>query len=57
MMNDQKKPKPTLESLLKGHQVITGRELIERHKETERQKALLKEAIDFEVRNRRKRSS
>ena len=55
-MNDSRgKSKPTLESLLTDHQVITGKELIERHKKTEKQKALLKEAIEFEQRNRRRK--
>lgn len=55
-MNDSHgKSKPTLESLLTDHQVITGKELIERGKEEERQKALLKEAIEFEQRNRRQK--
>ena len=47
------KNKPTLESLLKDQQVLTGKDLIKRHKEEERQKALLQEAIEFEQRNRR----
>jgi hypothetical protein len=41
--------------LLKEQQVITGKDLIERHKEEERQKALLQEAIEFEQRNRRRK--
>lgn len=53
MKDSQKKSKPTLESLLSENQVITGRKLIERIKETERQKVLLQEAIEFEERNRR----
>ena len=53
-MNDSLgKNKPTLESLLKDQQVLTGKDLIKRHKEEERQKALLQEAIEFEQRNRR----
>ena len=47
--------KLTLETLLNDQKVITGKELIARNKETENQKALLKEAIEFEQRNRRKR--
>lgn len=47
------KSKPTLDSLLKDQQVISGKDLIKRHKEEERQKALLQEAIEFEQRNRR----
>ena len=55
-MNDSRgKSKPTLDSLLKDQQVITGKDLIKRAKEEERQKALLQEAIEFEQRNRRKR--
>ena len=49
------KNKPTLESLLKAQQVITGKDLIKRIKEEERQKDLLKEAIEFEQRNRRQK--
>ena len=53
-MNDSLgKIKPTLESLLKDQQVVTGKDLIKRHKEEKRQKALLQEAIEFEQRNRR----
>lgn len=53
-MNDSPgKSKPTLDSLLKDQQVITGKDLIKRHKEEEKQKALLQEAIKFEQRNRR----
>lgn len=52
-MNDSPgKSKPTLESVLKDQQVLTGKGLIKRHKEEERQKALLEEAIEFEQRNR-----
>jgi len=47
------KNKPTLESLLEAQQVITGKDLIKRIKEEERRKDLLKEAIEFEQRNRR----
>jgi hypothetical protein len=49
------KSKPTLDSLLKDQQVISGKDLIRRAKEEERKKALLQEAIEFEQRNRRKR--
>jgi len=47
------KSKLTLDSLLKDQQVISGKDLIKRHKEEERRKALLQEAIEFEQRNRR----
>ena len=53
MKDFQRKTKPTLESLLSENQVVTGRKLIERHKEAEKQKVLLQEAIEFEQRNRR----
>jgi len=53
------KSKPTLESLLKDQQVITGKRLIERNRviqqELDRQKAILEEAIEFERRNRRQK--
>lgn len=52
-----KKPKPTLESLLKGKAVITGKEAIEQVRERERQKKLLEESIEFERRNRRQKSA
>ena len=53
-MNDSHgKSKLTLDSLLKDQQVISGKDLIKRHKEEERRKALLQEAIEFEQRNRR----
>ncbi len=53
-MNDSRgKTKPTLDSLLKDQQVITGKDLIKQAKDAERQKALLQEAIEFEQRNRR----
>ena len=55
MKDSQRKAKPTLESLLSENQVITGKELIKRHKEAENQKSILRDAIDFEERNRRKR--
>lgn len=55
-MNDSLgKSKPTLESLLKDQQVLTGKDLIKRYKEEERQKALLQEAIEFEQRNRKQK--
>jgi len=50
------KVKATLDSLLKDQQVISGKDLIKRHKEEERQKALLQEAIEFEQRNRRRKT-
>lgn len=56
-MNDSHgKSKPTLESLLGDQRVITGKELIKRHKEEEKQKALFQEAIEFEQRNPKSRN-
>ena len=55
-MNDSRgKSKPTLDSLLADQQLISGKELIKRAKEIEKQKALLHEAIEFEQRNRRQK--
>jgi hypothetical protein len=48
------KVKPTLESLLKDQKVITGKDMIERHKLEKKQKAQLQEAIEFEQRNRKR---
>lgn len=57
-MNDSRgKSKPTLDSLLKDQQVISGKDLIKQAKEAEKQKALLQEAIEFEQRNRRAKKS
>lgn len=54
------KSKPTLDSLLKDQQVITGKKLIERNRlakeDADRQKAILEEAIEFERRNRKNKS-
>ena len=50
------KTKPTLDSLLADQKVITGKDLIKRNKEADKQKKLLQEAIEFEQRNRRPRS-
>jgi hypothetical protein len=41
---------------LGDQQVITGKELIKRRKEEEKQKALLQEAIEFEQRNPKSRN-
>lgn len=50
------KTKPILDSLLADQKVITGKDLIKRNKEADKQKKLLQEAIEFEQRNRRPRS-
>lgn len=56
-MNDfHGKIKPTLESLLGDQRVITGKDLIKRHKEQEKQKALFQDAIEFEQRNPKSRN-
>ena len=49
----QKKLKPTLASLLADQSIATGKDIIKREIERERQKTLLEEAIEFERRNRR----
>jgi hypothetical protein len=49
------KNKPTLESLLGDKQVISGKDLIKRRNEEEKQKVILQEAIEFEYRNRKSR--
>ena len=51
-----KKPKPTLESLLKESQVITGKDLIKRKEDKDKEFALFQEAIEFEERHRRPKS-
>ena len=53
MKDSQRKPKPTLESLLKESQVITGKDLIKRKEEEAKEMALLQEAIEFEKRHRK----
>ncbi len=52
MKDFQRKSKPTLESLLSENQIITGKALIERYKNVEKEKALLQEAIKFEQQHR-----
>lgn len=53
MRDSLKKPKPTLESLLKESQVIAGKDLIKRKEDKAKEMALLQEAIDFEKRHRK----
>ncbi len=53
MKDSLKKPKPTLESLLKESQVITGKDLIKRKEDKDRELALFQEALDFEKRHRK----
>lgn len=52
-MNVRLKPKPTLESLLKESQVITGKDLLKQKEQKEKELALFKEALEFEERHRR----
>jgi hypothetical protein len=40
--------KPTLESLLRKSQVITGKDLIKRKEDKEKELALFQEALEFE---------
>lgn len=47
------KPKPTLESLLKESQVITGKDLIKQKEDKDKALALFKEALEFEERHRK----
>ena len=53
MKDSPKKPKPTLESLLKESQVITGKDLIKRKEEKAKEMALFQEAKEFEQRHRK----
>jgi hypothetical protein len=53
MKDSLKKPKPTLESLLKESQVITGKGLIKRKEDEVKNLALFQEAQEFEERYRK----
>lgn len=61
MLNQQKQPmkdslkkaKPTLESLLKASQVITGKDLIQRKEDKVKELVLFQEALEFEQRHRK----
>lgn len=53
MSDSLKKVKPTLETLLKENQVISGRDLMEQKKVKDRELALFQQAIEFEKRNRK----
>ena len=55
MKDSLKKPKPTLESLMKDSQVVTGKDLIKRKQDKEKEMALFEEASDFEKRHRKPR--
>jgi len=53
MINSIKKSKPTLETLLKESKVITGKDLIKRKEDKDKQLALFQEAQEFEGRHRK----
>lgn len=57
MKDSLKKPKPTLESLLKESQVITGKDLIKRKEDEVKNLALFQEALEFEERHRKPKKS
>ena len=52
MKDSLKKPKPTLESLLKDRSVVTGKEVIKRAEELDGQKREFDESVEFEKRSR-----
>jgi len=52
-----KKPKPTLESLLSESQVVTGKDLIKRKEDKDKELALFQEAQEFEERHRKSKNS
>jgi hypothetical protein len=53
MKDSLKKAKPTLESLLKESQIITGKDLIQRKEDKVKELVLFQEALEFEQRHRR----
>jgi len=53
---NSKTPKPTLESLLRESQVITGKDLIKQNEDKARELALFQEALEFEERHRKLQS-
>jgi uncharacterized membrane protein YgaE (UPF0421/DUF939 family) len=57
MKDSLKRPKPTLESLLKENQVVTGKDLMKRKEDKEREMALFQEALEFEERHRKPKPS
>jgi hypothetical protein len=57
MKDSLKKPKPTLESLLAKNQVITGKDLIQRKEDKAKEMALFIEALEFEERHRKSKTS
>ena len=53
MDNRFKKFKPTLESLLRESQLLTGKDLINKKVEKDKELALFQEALEFEKRHRK----
>lgn len=51
--NLSRRLKPTLETLLAENQVITGKDLIKRKEDKDKELALFKEALEFEERHRK----
>ena len=49
----ERKPKPTLKSLLAENKVFTGKEAIKSLKEKEKQQKEFEESVEIELRNRR----
>lgn len=56
MSDSQRKVKPTLESLLLGGQIVSGKDVIEQKKLKEKELQLFQQAIEFEKRNRRSKA-
>jgi hypothetical protein len=57
-VNDSpKKVKATLESLLKGSQVLTGKDLLQKTKTKELELEQFNKSVEFEERNRKRRCS
>jgi hypothetical protein len=55
-LNQTPKIRPTLETLLKEGKVTTGKDLIKRNREKEKELALFQEALEFEERHRKPKS-
>lgn len=53
MKDSLRKPKPTLESLLKESQAVTGKDLIKQKEDKVKELALFQEAQEFEQRRRK----
>ena len=53
MSDSPKKVKPSLESLLKNSQVLTGKDLLSKAKAKELELEIFKQSVEFEERNRK----